>query len=696
MLYRILVALAVAFACLPILASAQDTERAHTCSSASSSWSGVVGSSDANKLAEFAMSYAACPGYVILGISELRNVALDSIVRATNAENEKLDLQDRMRSAEVLIAENGRQKLENQSLDQRIEDTARALAASQDQLIGVELAYIGQEQELQLARTEISALEDEKALFRFEIEALNRRVLTEQQALRAEEENSVNLAGELNASQGDVDTLTSELGDVRQLLTTTQDALEDRDLQLSMHMQETVDLKNILVSKIQQIDSMEMELIETGRQLVAVEVENEMLHRNLSIVTVERDQAVEDLARNIEALTTANDVIERLEADLDFTKSTVAGFELQLSESKGEIERLGEVIVFQEAEKERIAAEREYLANLVRELESTVNELEVGNGVLLESLRSEQAGHAETREQLQAERGTHEETADRLVVATNKVATLEAETERLNGMLIGANEQISELKTEVEELKSKLDAANGRIDELEIEAGDGVQQLQEANDRINALDTEARDLTVKFEAASSRIAALEAELEDADAEIEVLVTEIDEIKEQLERAITRVDPLIDYRDQLRSRVIELIPEYSNLQAQSGRVTIPTNILFQTNSARLSVDGEDRLQAIAEQIKDVTARIPEELQWVIRIDGHTDSIPVRKGNRAFADNLELSAKRAQAVLRFLSDQSGIPMGDLTAAAFGEHRPVVGNATENERLLNRRIELGLSTY
>ena len=84
-------------------------------------------------------------------------------------------------------------------------------------------------------------------------------------------------------------------------------------------------------------------------------------------------------------------------------------------------------------------------------------------------------------------------------------------------------------------------------------------------------------------------------------------------------------------------------------------------------------------------------IPKNIQWVLRVDGHTDNVPIR--NELYSSNWQLSANRAIAVVQYLIDQ-GVPARRLVAAGFGEHQPIDRKNTESARRKNRRIEFKLT--
>jgi chemotaxis protein MotB len=90
---------------------------------------------------------------------------------------------------------------------------------------------------------------------------------------------------------------------------------------------------------------------------------------------------------------------------------------------------------------------------------------------------------------------------------------------------------------------------------------------------------------------------------------------------------------------------------------------------------------------------VRTNIPAEIDWIIRVDGHTDNVPL-SGGGAFADNWELSQARALSVVRYMQDELGFPPDRMAATGFGEYRPVAQGDTPEARAQNRRIELKLT--
>jgi chemotaxis protein MotB len=125
---------------------------------------------------------------------------------------------------------------------------------------------------------------------------------------------------------------------------------------------------------------------------------------------------------------------------------------------------------------------------------------------------------------------------------------------------------------------------------------------------------------------------------------------------------------------------------------SGRnVAYTAGLVFASGEADLAPEGLAELNRIAVELKRLTESLPEDLPWMLRVDGHTDDQSIRRGR--FRSNWELSAARASTVAQNLIEW-GIPADRLIAAGFADTQPIVSGRTEEARQQNRRIELRLT--
>ena len=106
--------------------------------------------------------------------------------------------------------------------------------------------------------------------------------------------------------------------------------------------------------------------------------------------------------------------------------------------------------------------------------------------------------------------------------------------------------------------------------------------------------------------------------------------------------------------------------HTDVQIVGDRFVFQSEVLFPSGSAELQPSGEKQLANVAQRLLEISAKIPKDINWVLQVDGHTDSKPIN--TRQFPSNWELSSARAIAVVKFLNSQ-GIPNANLVAAGYG---------------------------
>ncbi|MEO0911201.1 MAG: peptidoglycan -binding protein, partial [Pseudomonadota bacterium] len=220
---------------------------------------------------------------------------------------------------------------------------------------------------------------------------------------------------------------------------------------------------------------------------------------------------------------------------------------------------------------------------------------------------------------------------------------------------------------------------NSQIDEERQISQRALSQVELLNQQISAL--------------RRQIAALEDALdasEDRDRESQ---TQIADLGKRLNVALAqRVQELNRYRSDFFGRLREILGGRSDIRIVGDRFVFPSEVLFPTGAAELSETGKSEMLKVANALIQIASEIPDDINWVLRVDGHTDNIPL-SGRGRLRDNWELSSSRATSVVRFFIDE-GIPANRLVAAGFGEFQPLEDADTDEARAKNRRIELKLT--
>ncbi|HIJ37362.1 MAG TPA: peptidoglycan -binding protein [Rhodospirillaceae bacterium] len=253
------------------------------------------------------------------------------------------------------------------------------------------------------------------------------------------------------------------------------------------------------------------------------------------------------------------------------------------------------------------------------------------------------------------------------------------------------HQQLALLQHDIEALKALRDALEQKIAELGARSGEAEGQLRQERKLSEEARAQAALLNQQMEAMRqelNRIAqALDAS-ENLSAEQKV---QIAELGKRLNAALaSKVEELARYRSEFFGRLRKLVGDRPGIRIEGDRFIFQSELLFASGSAELGEAGQTQLSQLARSMEDFIRQIPTDINWVLRIDGHTDSVPIKGGR--YPSNWELSTARAVSVVKFLATQ-GIPQERLAAAGFGEFQPVDRGSDAQARARNRRIEIRL---
>ena len=168
--------------------------------------------------------------------------------------------------------------------------------------------------------------------------------------------------------------------------------------------------------------------------------------------------------------------------------------------------------------------------------------------------------------------------------------------------------------------------------------------------------------------------------------------QIESLGKRLNAALaSKVQELSRYRSEFFGRLREVLGNRPGIRIVGDRFVFQSEVLFDVASAELGPAGKEQMGALAQTLKELVVKIPEDIDWVLRVDGHTDKTPISTAR--FPSNWELSAARAISVVKYLIDQ-GLPPVRLVAAGFAANRPIDPGVDEIALRRNRRIELKLT--
>ena len=189
-----------------------------------------------------------------------------------------------------------------------------------------------------------------------------------------------------------------------------------------------------------------------------------------------------------------------------------------------------------------------------------------------------------------------------------------------------------------------------------------------------------------------QIAALEGTLDTSEQRDKESQARIADLGQRLNVALAqRVQELSRYRSDFFGGLRKVLGNRDDVQIVGDRFVFQAEVLFDSGSAEMNPAGQAQLDKLASAIIELEKEIPSDINWVLRIDGHTDNRPI--ATPIFASNWELSSARAISVVKYLIAH-GVPANRLVAAGFGEYQPLVTGTSEVEMRRNRRIELKLT--
>jgi chemotaxis protein MotB len=276
-----------------------------------------------------------------------------------------------------------------------------------------------------------------------------------------------------------------------------------------------------------------------------------------------------------------------------------------------------------------------------------------------------------------------------------------AELERILGLEKSGRQSAEE---ELAQLRSNLAAAQDDRDRFR-----GLYEGTAANDAQSkaaslgaALEAEKRissGALARVEALSQQIAALRRQLaalqealDAASAKDKEAQAQISDLGQRLNLALAqRVQELSRYRSDFFGRLRSILGDRPDIRIVGDRFVFQSEVFFDTASSVLKPEGRAELDPLASALLDLEKRIPSEIAWVLRVDGHTDVRPINSAQ--FKSNWDLSSARAISVVQYLMSK-GVSPQHLVAAGFGEFQPIDNERTEEAYSRNRRIELKLT--
>lgn len=603
---------------------------------------------------------------------------------------ELLDTLARLDETEGALAEEEKAKLAEQAavaaLRERLAGTEAALTAEEKTKLAEAAAAEALRKRLENAQTELTAmtlaLEEKRreaedtltllAAARSAEEGLNEKLAAAllanaeldlklkdtQDALAEAREVRENAGSKLSSVEAALVKALLDLNETTAARISNEDKLAAANLALSRARDRERTYKRQLAALRAQID---------GEEAVFVEVRLAKLQEDLAIAQAQAEEAQV-------ALKSTRDRV----AEMEFLVAQLLTSGETPSANPEDLEvRLASALATQLAAKED-EVKTELQDQLARALEAKLaaeNAVDEQSGKLAEAEKSLADLRSRLAEALLEQQQTEEAEADRL-----------SDAEKAEALLAAAREELSTAEAQSAEAQRKMELLNQQVADLRIQMGKLQTLIDEAEAKDVANQVQITSLGNRLNTALTRAAAEERRRRQAEEEVNAL------LEAEKARLEAENEALAKYRSDFFGRLRELVGDRDGVQIVGDRFVFSSEVLFPSGSATLSEEGRQEIANIASLLRQIQEEIPPEIDWVIRVDGHTDNIRVIPGGE-FADNWELSQARALSVLRDLVIL-GVHPERLSANGFGEFQPINPANTATARAQNRRIELKLT--
>ncbi len=372
-----------------------------------------------------------------------------------------------------------------------------------------------------------------------------------------------------------------------------------------------------------------------------------------------RDQALMQLQRQVNEL---GNLLALERSTNEGLRVSAADLSEQLTNSLAERDRLTGQL--RDADT-IVSADKEKIELQLREIESLRRDLEA-----LKSVRADLETKIATLAQQQA---------------PPELGALRDRTRELEARLAAEQERTLLAQKEIEARDMRLRDLGKRADRAELGLTAEKEISRNALARVDQLNAQLATLREQL----SRIASA---LDVSEFKVKEQQGQIVELGKRLNLALVgKVEELARYRSEFFGRLREILGDRPDIRVVGDRFVFQSEVLFAPGSADLSDGAKKELAPLIAALKDISAKIPPDINWILRVDGHTDRRPI--SNPQFPSNWELSTARALSVVRFAIEE-GVPAARLAAAGFADKQPIDPRSAEDAYRRNRRIELKLT--
>ena len=449
-------------------------------------------------------------------------------------------------------------------------------------------------------------------------------------------------------------------------------------------------INKALASRIDQLNQLNISLDKANNELSVNKAELESTIKEL-------DQANDELSVNKAELEIKIQELNKSNSNLMAINESLGLDDADLIQQLAAIEKKNELLELSQIETQQTLKLLEKVnADLVLKDEALQDQIsqyqEITKDLLAinDSLGLKDASLIEQLEAIRSKNQKLAELNNNLIEKDNTIFNLRGKILELNNILSISEEKQLVQQEQIEGLTQNLNILESQKKKIEQESADSISEMEL---RSSETMKQVAFLTNEIETLKEEISILNDALESNEQTILSKELKIEVLGERLNKALTsKVFELQKYRSEFFGKLKSLLGERDDIKIVGDRFIFESELLFDSASADLQLQGMDKLKQIGLTLKETTNQIPSDIDWIIQVEGHTDKRPINTPK--YPSNWELSTARANSVLKLLLEL-GFPPNRLSAAGYGEFYPISDGETKESLQQNRRIELKLTS-
>ena len=449
-------------------------------------------------------------------------------------------------------------------------------------------------------------------------------------------------------------------------------------------------INKALASRIDQLNQLNISLDKANNELSVNKAELESTIKELDQANNELSVNKAELEIKIQELNKSNSNLMAINESLGLDDADLIQ-QLAAIEKKNELLELSQIETQQTLKLlEKVNADLVLKDEALQDQISQYQEITKDLLAINDSLGLKDASLIEQLEAIRSKNQKLAELNNNLIKKDNTIFNLRGKILELNNILSISEEKQLVQQEQIEGLTQNLNILESQKKKIEQESADSISEMEL---RSSETMKQVAFLTNEIETLKEEISILNDALESNEQTILSKELKIEVLGERLNKALTsKVFELQKYRSEFFGKLKSLLGERDDIKIVGDRFIFESELLFDSASADLQLQGMDKLKQIGLTLKETTNQIPSDIDWIIQVEGHTDKRPINTPK--YPSNWELSTARANSVLKLLLEL-GFPPNRLSAAGYGEFYPISDGETKESLQQNRRIELKLTS-